>query len=331
MSSHPDPQTANGATSGVFQYMDDSVAPSLYRNGSVFTNRALDGSDTTFVGANYAGRNMVVHNARLLRNGSQPTLFRNGFEICEAPLDDSRLDFLDHTAVVERYYRQCAELVAEATGARAFAFDHNIRSAAGQNARTQIVGGQSVQGPAFVVHSDYTLTSAPQRLRDLACPPKRNDTLASILEPGMSLVDEGQANHALNGGRFAIMNVWRSIAEAPVERNPFALCDSQTIMPDDLVVFEIRYQDRIGENYFAKHAPAHRWYYYPHMTRDEVILLKQWDSDGVLARTGGLKADSVEHDRPCTFSFHSAFDDPDTGPEAPDRWSIEVRCMVLYD
>lgn len=34
---------------------------------------------------------------------------------------------------------------------------------------------------------------------------------------------------------------------------------------------------------------------------------------------------------PCTFSFHSAFEDPASPPDAPDRWSIEVRCMVIYD
>ena len=34
---------------------------------------------------------------------------------------------------------------------------------------------------------------------------------------------------------------------------------------------------------------------------------------------------------PCTFSFHSAFEDPAAPPDAPDRWSIEVRCVALYD
>ena len=27
----------------------------------------------------------------------------------------------------------------------------------------------------------------------------------------------------------------------------------------------------------------------------------------------------------------TAFEDPDTAPDAPDRWSIEVRCAVVYD
>ncbi|MGI9415186.1 MAG: CmcJ/NvfI family oxidoreductase, partial [Hyphomicrobiales bacterium] len=75
----------------------------------------------------------------------------------------------------------------------------------------------------------------------------------------------------------------------------------------------------------------HRWFFYPAMTRDEALLIKQWDSIGRLARTSGAEADSGDDNEPCTFSFHTAFEDPATPPDAPDRWSIEVRCMVLYD
>ena len=103
--------------------------------------------------------------------------------------------------------------------------------------------------------------------------------------------------------------------------------------PEDLVVFEIHYHDRVGENYFAKHAVQHSWWYYPAITRDEVILIKQWDSFGELARSAGARADSsVEGAQaPCTFSFHTAFKDPTIPPGSPDRQSIEVRCIVLYN
>ncbi len=189
-----------------------------------------------------------------------------------------------------------------------------------------------MQGPAHVVHGDYTLTSAPQRLRDLTKPPTTNDTLRAVLGEGQSLIDPNMARRALgDDGRFAIINVWRNIAREPVATHPLALCDAHTVQPEDLVVFEIHYQDRIGENYFAKHSPLHQWYYYPYITGDEALLIKQWDSDGVLARSKGAKGDAVEQHMPCTFSFHSAFEDPTTPPDAPDRWSIEVRCMVVYD
>ncbi|HAD35828.1 MAG TPA: hypothetical protein DCF72_02665 [Gammaproteobacteria bacterium] len=234
--------------------------------------------------------------------------------------------------MIRAYYSDCAEIVQEVSGA-AFvaAFDHNVRSAAGKNSKSRIKGGQHVQGPAHVVHGDYTLTSAPQRLRDLTRPPGPNDMLSMILTDGRGLIDEVRADRALAGGRFAIINLWRNIAHEPVVTHPLAVCDAQSVRPEDLVVFEIHYEDRIGENYFAKHSDGHKWHFYSGLIRDEILLIKQWDSDGLLARSDGLKGDATGTREPCTFSFHSAFADPTTPADAPDRWSIEVRCMALYD
>ena len=67
------------------------------------------------------------------------------------------------------------------------------------------------------------------------------------------------------------------------------------------------------------------------MTRDEALLIKQWDSAGTLARSTGKQGDAADPSAPCTFSFHTAFDDAAAARDAPDRLSIEVRCMVLYD
>ncbi|MGR8921841.1 MAG: CmcJ/NvfI family oxidoreductase [Gammaproteobacteria bacterium] len=330
MSTRSNAVAALRATSGLFNFMDDSVAPSLYRNGRVLTRRDADGSDGGTEGVNLERREMQVHDGRA--PGAPCTLAANGFELLERPLEDPDLDFFDHDQVVRRYYPSCARLVEEATGARAYAFDHNVRSASGKQSKTRISGGQQVQGPAHVVHGDYTLFSAPERLRQLARPPSGNDTLKPYLADGAALIDPTDAARALGpGGRFAIINVWRSIVPEPVETHPLALCDGQTVKPEDLVVFEIHYQDRIGENYFAKHAPRHTFYYFPEMTRDEALLIKQWDSAGPLARSDGREADSSDPGAPCTFSFHTAFDDPATRPDAPDRWSTEVRCMVIYD
>lgn len=319
------------STTGSFNYLDGSVQPSLYRNGAVYTTRDADGCDSGTVGMTLEAVELSVSNARALRAEARPTCDANGFELLDAPIEDERIDFFDHEQIVRRYYGQCTALVMQHTGGRAYAFDHNIRSATGQRSQKRITGGQPVQKPIHLVHGDYTLTSAPARLRDLTRPPSGNDTFLSVLPSGGSLIDAADAKRALSGGRFAMINVWRSIADAPVAVHPLALCDGRSVEPSDLVVFEIHYQDRIGENYFARHSPAHRWYYYPKMTREEALLIKQWDSAGTLARSEGASSDGSAVDAPCTFSFHSAFDDPASPPDAPDRWSIEVRCMVLYD
>jgi hypothetical protein len=318
--------------SGVFNYLKGSVEHSLYRNGKVFTRRDRDGSDATWEGVDLEARPMPVHDARRLESADRRRLAGNGFELLACPPADPELDFFNHDQVVRNYYPQCAEIVREASGARfVAAFDHNVRSAVGKHGKRRIDGGQRVQGPAHVVHGDYTLTSAPQRLRDLTRPPGANDTLHSVLADGETLLDEGAAARTLAGGRFAIINLWRNIAPEPVATHPLALCDAVTVRPENLVVFEIHYHDRIGENYFAKHHDGHRWYFYPALTRDEALLIKQWDSAGGLARSNGADPDDAGGEGPCTFSFHSAFEDPATPPDAPDRWSIEVRCVALYD
>lgn len=323
------------ATFGTLNYLAPSVESSLYRNGKVLLRRDRDGSDTGMEGMTTAEVELVINDARSVGEAQRRTIETHGFELLARPLARPGLDFYDNQQIVREYYAECAGIVQEATGAaHVFAFDHNIRSAAGKKSNKRVAGGQAVQHPVYIVHGDYTLTSGPQRLRDLANPPGANDTLRTVLDEGASLLDPGMVERALGeSGRFAVINLWRNIAHEPVASHPLALCDGQTVNPEDLVVFEIHYHDRIGENYFAKPAPQHGWYYYPAMTRGEALLIKQWDSAGELARSGGARADSSTGGAcaPCSFSFHTAFKDATIPPDAPDRESIEVRCIVLYD
>ncbi len=313
---------------GAFNYLDASMESTLHRNGQVRIDRDRDGSDSDIVGAVFDKRRVPVHDGRLLDAAERPTLVTNGFELTTRPLSGA-VDFFDQQQVVHDYYADCADLVAKWTGGEAIAFDHNVRSATGTKAKKRIDGGQRVQGPARVVHGDYTLTSAPQRLRDLGRAATGNDTWRTLVGEGEPLVDAERVDAVLASGRFSIVNVWRSIVPEPVVAHPMAFCDAQTVEPEDLVVFEIHYADRVGENYFSKHADRHRWTFFPQMTMDEALLIKQWDSAGTLARTEGGRGDHADPGAPCTFSFHSAFHDPEAPDDAPDRWSIEVRCVVL--
>jgi len=327
----PSDQTLPART-GELTYLAPSVASSLYRNGKVFTRRDGSGNDGVWIGAPLEKRRVPVHDARGLQEAERPTLDANGFEMLPCPLDDPGLDFLDHDQVVRAYYRHCADVIRAATGATfVAAFDHNIRSVSGNRGKRRSAGGQQVQPPLHMVHGDYTLTSAVQRVRDLTNPPSNNDTYHTLLTDGASLLDRTAVDRALTSGRFQIVNLWRNIAHEPVATHPLALCDAATVRPDDLVVFEIHYTDRVGENYYAKPSPDHTWHFYSDLTRDEALLIKQWDSKGELARSKGERADADSPDLPCTFSFHSAFEDTTQPPDAPDRWSIEVRCAVLFD
>lgn len=315
-------------------YLADSVESSLYRNGKVFICRDQDGNDYDYHGVVTEERGVVINDARSLEQ-SWRLLELRGFELLHRPLQRPDIQFFKHRQVVQEYYPECANIVRRATNAvQVYAFDHNVRWIAGKQSGKRVEDGQQVQGPIYAVHGDYTLTSAPQRLRDLTNPPGINDTLLSVLNEGEALLSADFVSRVLDEGRrFAFINVWRNIDHSPVLSDPLTLCNGQTVVPDDLVVFEIHYHDRIGENYFAKYSPNHEWWYYPKMTRDEALLIKQWDSDGVLAQFGSTRPDHTEGDGdgPCTFSFHTAFSDPSTPPDAPDRQSIEVRCVAFFD
>lgn len=317
---------------GSFTYLTSGVENSLYRNGKVLTRRDAGGNDAPWQGADMETRSLAVADARHMAGSERCRLSANGFELLARPMAKPDIDFLDHDQVVRAYYPDCAEIIREETGARVVAaFDHNIRSVQGNKTKQRAQGGQQVQPPLHMVHGDYTLTSAPQRLRDLGQPPTSNDTYRHLLSDGETLLEAHDVERALEGGRFAIVNLWRNIAAEPVATNPLAFCDAAHVHPDDLVVFEIHYAERVGENYYAKYSDEHRWYFFSALTRDEAVLIQQWDSAGELARSKGTKADIAGPDSPCTFSFHSAFEDPAAAPDAPDRWSIEVRCAVLYD
>jgi hypothetical protein len=257
-------------------YLAASVESSLYRNGKVFTQRDRDGNDGAYHGVVTEQLDVVINDARRLGQSRRRQIEVHGFELLQRPLQRPDLQFLDNRQVVLEYYPECAEIVRKATNAaQAFAFDHNIRWAAGKDSRIRIAGGQQVQRPIHVVHGDYTLLSAPRRLRDLANPPGVNDTLRPVLAEGQSLLTSDVVSRTLDERkRFALINVWRNIDHSPVMSDPLALCDGHSVASDDLVVFEIHYHDRIGENWFAKYSPYHEWWYYPLMTRDEVVLIK---------------------------------------------------------
>eukprot|EP00937_MAST-01D_sp_MAST-1D-sp2_P001205 g1205.t1 len=321
---------------GSFNYQAPSVESSLFRNGKVLTRRDRGGSD--------AGTHGIVRDARLQRvanaRAAPPSLARHGFELVNAPVPGD-LDLVDERHIVGRYYELCERAVASALAAepgvpgapavRVFAFDHNVRSASAKREGRAIAGGNLVQGPAHVVHGDYTLRSAPQRLRDLAQPPKLNDTRSQTLPA--DLVERAIAG--TGGARYAFINLWRNAdAATPVRALPLALCDARTVSPNELVVFEIHYADRVGENYFAKHNERHAWSFFPDMARDEGLLIKQWDSAGVLARARGARGDGDgdgDRDALSTMSLHTAFRDPRTKEGDPDRLSIEVRCVAIID
>ena len=312
----------------------------------ISTRRDAGGSDSTLIGAKWKPTTVEVANARLgvvERATEGLTLDRNGFELSPSQLPEE-MDFLDQDQVATKYYPFCEQIVQTAlqsqtsTGSTpivgVFAFDHNVRSKRKTGAiKSASKSEAQIQNPAGIVHADYTRVSAPKRLHDLSKSPKLNDVLRPKLlaENRESLLDPKMVQEALDGKRrYAFINVWRSIDPSnPVKDCPLACIDASTATLSDTRVFKIHYADRVGENYFVcpSSKQQHKWYYYPDMTIDEVLLLKQWDSLGGIANGSDRDGNS----QPSTFTIHSAFIDPTCTTDSTPRISIEVRCIVLWD
>jgi hypothetical protein len=156
-----------------------------------------------------------------------------------------------------------------------------------------IPGHAALREPVRRVHDDQTFDSAPRRV-------------ARHLSPEEAALRLKR--------RFAIVNFWRPVG-ASVEREPLAVCDARSIVLPDLIASDLVYPEWTGETYSIAFNARHRWYYYPHQTPAEATLLKIYDS----ATDGRAR-----------MTAHTAFDDPNTRPEAPARRSIEVRAILFW-
>jgi len=266
------------------------------------TGRYINQPDKGDVVDEHVAAPVAMHDGREL---SPPaTLESMGFALQSWPTKCA--DFADDAEVVKTYYGEMMELVKSASGAqRVFIFDHTVRDTANTNLNAA-AGGSAAPVPR--VHCDYTANGAPRRLVQLG----KEGIYSRLRERTLTDADVAE----LAAGRFAFINVWRSICdEHPVMQSPLAIADENSVPDSDRFVYELRFPDRTGENYSLQHSSAHKWYYYPRQTKDECLVFKVYDK---------------KEDGP-RFVFHTAFTDPSSPPDAPPRRSIEVRAIAFYD
>jgi hypothetical protein len=275
-----------------------------------------------------------------IKNGRprQKTLDEHGYQLIDSKINKN-IDFMDTNDVIDKYYPECEQLLKDTLVknnnriADVKAFDHNIRITS-DTFGPELKGGvgSKAQFPLGMVHADYTTVSSIRRVEDLAKPPKANDVLKRRLG-NQPLLNPTMVDQATKGRRrFAIVNVWRNIdTKHPVQEFPLACMDAHTTTPKDYRIFKLHYVDRIGENYFLTHSKTNEWHCFLHMTSDETLLIKTWDSKGQYAVTTPNNNTNIDKTTIAILAFHSAFLDPSSPPNSPRRQSIEVRCVVIWD
>jgi hypothetical protein len=93
------------------------------------------------------------------------------------------------------------------------------------------------------------------------------------------------------------------------------MADAQSLSPDDMIISERRYRNRVGQTYAITYNPAHKWFWFPRMRREEALVFKVFDS---------MK------DGRARWTAHTAFEDPTSPPNAQPRESIEIRTLSFF-
>lgn len=279
----------SGATevTAELNYLVDTSETPVFR-------QTMTASGTVSVSGARQARSVSIRNAR--PSAVDLSLDVEGFAFAEQVTQVT--DFNDDAQLASVYTSEIETLVTTIAGAsEAVVFDHTRRSTDASH-REKYGSRDPVPAP----HSDYDDSSARQRVRD-----KFGDA----------------ANERLRG-RFAVVNVWRSMS-GPIEQWPLTVCDSRTIDEDFLISTQreapIRPEPsfeyaRPSATRHAAYDPNHRWYYFPRMMRDEVLLFKNYDT-----LTDGT----------ARYALHSAFEDPNTPSDPVPRETIETRAFVFFD
>ena len=250
----------------------------------VFTIVAGPGGQDVRSGGTPDPRRVTLHNGRL--HEKDFALERHGFRFLRH--DTKVKEFYDEDEIRRVYYPEMEALIKAESGAkRVVVFDHTLRTA-----DDELRASKKIREVVRRVHNDYTEWSAPQRVRDIV-----PDEAEELLQR-----------------RFAFIQVWRPIRH-PVETYPLAMADAQTLSPADMIVSERRAPGRIGQTYAIRYNPAHKWYWFPRMRREEAYVFKVFDS---------MK------DGRARWTAHTAFEDPTTPPQARPRESIEIRTMAFF-
>lgn len=147
---------------------------------------------------------------------------------------------------------------------------------------------------------------------------------------------EETLSRVLSGkARAIICNVWRPLV-GPVLERPVAVADRRTVIDERDLAMTLppSLGCRTGESQMLRYHPDQRWYYVSQMQTDECLLLKIFDSKSGVGSPHSVRHFLVAHPKDpklTEFALVQAFQDPGTPANAPPRWSIEVRTVIVLD
>lgn len=230
-----------------------------------------------------------------------PTLGTMGFQLQTSP--SAVLDWQRTPETTATLCSEAEALVKKVLpGAEAVAaFDHTWRNSLRSNFDSSIGGSSHFSSAVARVHTDFTLTSSL-------------DKVGQLIEQKKIGPEFG------DGARYrrAIVNVWRVYGGGDrCTAAPLAVIDPASVAASCCFPYALVHGASAGINGSISFDPAHKWYYFSEMKRDEALLFYNFEE--------GAQGDASR----CVY--HAALDaaEAQNGPP-PGRQSVEVRVLVLF-
>lgn len=252
-------------------------------------------------------KRVKIHNARLLEKSeglSKQAFFeKHGFVLLR---HDTKMTEEDWTT---KWVDCDVTQPAEGSGKYAKEVEALVAQMCPEAKDVKMIGnhrrGPDAQTFAFYIHGihqDYGITAG--------------DFARSGAEPGW----RDRFDSADTKG-FMVIDFWRPVKpmDGPLRDQPLALCDPTSVkLEDALIKFTHGYIEGGAYTFDLKYNQEHRWYYYPLMTPDEVLVFKQFQH---------FKSQTGPEVNTCA---HTSFHDPTTPPGTEARRSSECRMGVWF-
>ena len=171
--------------------------------------------------------------------------------------------------------------------------------------------GADTPNPFFgqVVHNDYGLTA--------------DDFEENNAAFGTDETAKAWRNHfdrdEVRG--YMMINFWRTVhMNQPLQHMPLGVLDASSVERDDVISTGLKgftHSGRITNQLSLRYNADQRWYYYPRMTTDEVLVLNLFECH---------KTDTGKE---VYNSYHSAFEEPFPTGDVEERQSCEHRVGVF--
>lgn len=248
-------------------------------------------NDTSLDVMNITQRDAAISNARTL--ATPPSLDTEGFTLVGHK--SAVGNFRDQEEIKRAHVNEIRDLLLGLTGAD----DVEVRGFGvlrfGEKSKDS--GALNNSRPARFVHIDISDKTAAEWNAKLPAP-------------------EGKKIR-----RAAHLNVWRVLTPPPQDV-PLAVCDARSLSPGDVHVADAMFDDPDGsgrilhsfEGLAVRQDLTQRWWYFPDMRTDEVLVFKTNDTEPGVAHAVA----------------HGAFDDHSCPAEQVPRASLEMRGVAIW-